>query len=143
MDYEKITRLAESFWEREKSEIFPRDTLKHMGEIKAWAWCIGMCSEADIYFIKKDGSVFRYNHYKRYGYGKQVDEFHHLQDVLCEQGIDWEVIPCMFSNNLYIHPTDKVWLESLCKDLHLLFAGNPYACMECICRELEEHNKKM
>ena len=143
MDLEKITKLAKNFWEREKTEITPNDILQNMGEIKVWAWCTGMGSDANIFFIREDGSLFGYDHYKRYGYGKQVDEFHLLRDVLCEQGVDWEVIPCRFSNNLYIHPTDKVWLESLCKDLHLLFIGNPYACMECICRELEELNKNI
>ena len=141
MSYDIISELANSFFERNKIDISANDLIKiAKGEIKVWAWCEGMGSDANIFFIREDGSLFGYDHYKRYGYGKQVDEFHLLRDVLCEQGVDWEVIPCRFSNNLYIHPTDKVWLESLCKDLKLLLWGNPYACLECICRELESNS---
>lgn len=140
MDYQKIKRLAESFWEREKTDISPNDILKNMAEIKAWAWCTGMGSETDIYFIKKNGGVFHYDHYKHNGHGKQVDAFYLLQEMLREQGGLWTQIRCMYSNNLYIRPTDKAWLELLQEGLYSLFGSNPYACMEYICRELEGNN---
>ena len=143
MDLDIITNLSKRFLARKKNEITPNGILKNIGEIKVWAWCTGMGSDANIFFVKEDGSLFNYDHYKHWGYGKQVDEFRLLRDVLCEQGIDWEVIPCMFSNNLYIRPVDKAWFESLCKDLHLMFVGNPYAYMECICQKLEEQNKNI
>ncbi len=137
MEKDKIFELAVNFHKREKNSLNADDLRKiDADEIKLWAMYTGMGSDADIYIIKKDGSVFNYDHNKLYGYGADTDELHLLQKFLLEQGTLWERIPCMYSNYLYIRPADKAWLESLCDDLRLLSAGHPYACMECVCQSL-------
>lgn len=138
MNIKTINELAHRFLEREKISISANDLINSVKEdILAWAWCTGMGSVANIYFVKKDGTILSYDHYKIHGYGNQVDAFYLLQEKLCEQGGDWEQYPCLYPNNLYISLPAKAWFESLCKNLKLLFWGNPYACLECICRELE------
>ncbi len=62
---QKNNELIKSFWKREKTEITP-DDLKaiNIQEIKTWAWCTGMGSDAYILFNRNDGSILEYNHYK-------------------------------------------------------------------------------
>jgi hypothetical protein len=141
MNLKIISELANSFLEREKIGISANDLIKSVKEdTLAWAWCMGMGSEANIYFVKKDSTILSYDHYKCHGYGNQIDAFYLLQEMLCEQGEDWEQYPCMYSNNLYISLPAKAWFELLCNDLNLLSWGNPYTCLERICRELEKNS---
>ena len=139
MGKDKIYELAVNFHKREKNSINADDLRKiDADEVKMWAMYTGMGSDASIFIIKKDGSVFQYDHNKLYGYSACTDEFQLLQKFLLEQDTLWERIPCMYSNCLYIRPADKEWLELLCKNLCLLSAGHPYACMELVCQTLSE-----
>ena len=139
MEKDKIFELACNFHKREKNSLNADDLRRiDAAEIKLWAAYTGMGSDAGIYIIKKDGSVFVYDHNALYGYSVSLDEFFLLQKFLLEQGTLWEQIRCMYSNSLYIHPADKAWLELLCEDLGLLSAGHPYACMEIVCQALSQ-----
>lgn len=143
MNYEMISELAGVFLSREKIGISANDLIKTAKEdVIVWAWCTGMGSDANIYFIKKDGTICHYDHWKNYGYADQVDAFCLMQEMLREQKGDWVQYPCMYDNNLYISRHDKAWVERLCKAPMLRFGGNPYACLECICRELEQTQER-
>lgn len=139
MEKDKVFELAVNFRKREKINI-DASSLREIdaAKIKLWAVYTGMGSDADIYIIKKDGSVFVYDHNALYGYSAGLDEFFVLQNFLLEQGTSWEQIRCMYGNSLYIHPADKAWLELLCESLGLLSAGHPYACMEIVCQALSQ-----
>lgn len=47
MARERIAEITHCFLSREKKELTPEDLAKcNMDEIKAWAWCTGMGSDA-------------------------------------------------------------------------------------------------
>lgn len=137
MDYErmkeKINELRKSFFEREKSKITPEDLTKiNMQEIKAWAWCTGMGSDAYILFVKNDGTILDYDHSK---YSNDFDKFAQIEKMFLSQTEEWSLYRWRFINHLYIRTIDKEWLDH-CREIFILANDNPIICIECICQKI-------
>lgn len=134
----KNEELLKSLHQREKIQLTP-DNLKklNMIEIKAWAWCTCMGSDASILFLKQDGKMLYYNHYK---YSDSFNEFAMIEQRFLSQKDDWVLYRCHFINNLYIRPEDKAWFDK-CWIEFIRPTGSAMIAIECICQSISESKK--
>ncbi len=133
---EKIDWLIKSYFNREKVIITP-DALGRINvdEIRAWAWFVGMGSDACLLFVKNDSTVLEYNHYDF------SRDFHGLvkaeQDFLSRKDGVWLLHKCGFGNRLYIRADDKMWFDKYWNDF-LVHSGSPLICLELLCKKMSQ-----